>query len=214
MAGKPPQTQNCGLRRFLAVFCWRSLSLVADDEGAGGCFDDVVGDGFELVDFQYTGDLGEEPLEEAEVAAGDPFDRGDAWASVKSSGSRVGRGVSSAVEDEQEFVATEAGSGGRSRGGCRAGVVAESLVDAGHADEDDPEVGAVVVVAEEFQGCRGSCSASSMMSSSTSLVMPFMMRGVVASLRWRWPSCSEAMRTCERWISAMSSLGRQSTSGV
>jgi hypothetical protein len=57
--------------------CWRSLSLVADHEGAGGCFDDVVGDGFELVDLQYTGDLGEEPLEEPEVSAGDPFDRGD-----------------------------------------------------------------------------------------------------------------------------------------
>lgn len=67
----------CGLRSFLAVFCWRSLSLVADDEGAGGCFDDVVGDGFELVDLQYAGDLGEEPLEEAEVSARDPFDRGD-----------------------------------------------------------------------------------------------------------------------------------------
>jgi hypothetical protein len=40
---------GCGLRSFLAVFCWRSLSLVADDKGAGGCFSDVVGDGFELV---------------------------------------------------------------------------------------------------------------------------------------------------------------------
>lgn len=30
------------------MFCWRSLSLVADDEGAGGCLDDDVGDGFEL----------------------------------------------------------------------------------------------------------------------------------------------------------------------
>jgi hypothetical protein len=53
------------------------LSFVADDEGNCGCFDDVVGDGFELVDLQYTGDLREETLEEPEVAAGDPLDRGD-----------------------------------------------------------------------------------------------------------------------------------------
>jgi hypothetical protein len=58
----------------LAVFCWRFLSLVADDEGAGGCFDDVVGDGFELVDLQYTGDLGKEAFEEPKVAAGGAFD--------------------------------------------------------------------------------------------------------------------------------------------
>lgn len=66
----------CGLRSSLAVFWWRSLSSVANDEGAGGRFDDVVGDGFELVDLQYTGDLGEESFEEPEVAAGDPFDCG------------------------------------------------------------------------------------------------------------------------------------------
>lgn len=66
-----------GVRRSLAVFCRGSLSLVADDEGAGGCFDDIVGDGFELVDLQYAGDLGEEPFEQPEVAAGDSLDRGD-----------------------------------------------------------------------------------------------------------------------------------------
>ncbi len=60
----------------MAVFCWRSLPLVADDQGAGGCFNDIVGNGFELVDFQHTGDLGEESLEQPEVAAGDPLDRG------------------------------------------------------------------------------------------------------------------------------------------
>jgi hypothetical protein len=37
----------------LAVFCWRSLSSVADNEGAGGCFDLVVGDGFELLTRVY-----------------------------------------------------------------------------------------------------------------------------------------------------------------
>ena len=66
-------SSQCGLRCSLAVFWWRSLSLVTYDEGAGGCFDDIVGDGFELVDLQHTGDL----WEESEVAAGDPLDGGD-----------------------------------------------------------------------------------------------------------------------------------------
>lgn len=55
---------------------WCSLWLVADDEDAGGCFDDVVCDGSELVDLQYTDALGEESLEEPEVSAGDPLRSG------------------------------------------------------------------------------------------------------------------------------------------
>ncbi len=50
----------CGVWRSLAVFCDRSLTLVADDEDARGGFDDVVRDGVELVDFEYPVDLGEE----------------------------------------------------------------------------------------------------------------------------------------------------------
>ncbi len=37
--------------------------LGSDDEGAGGGFDDVVGDGVELVDFEDSPDLGEESFE-------------------------------------------------------------------------------------------------------------------------------------------------------
>ena len=44
---------------------------LAGDERAGGCFDDVVGDGVELVDLQDASDLGEEAFEEAEVAPGE-----------------------------------------------------------------------------------------------------------------------------------------------
>lgn len=61
----------------MAVFFDHSVSLVADDEDAGCGFDDVVGDGVELVDLQYPVDLGEEPFEEAEVAAGDALDGGN-----------------------------------------------------------------------------------------------------------------------------------------
>jgi hypothetical protein len=57
-------------------------SLVADDEDAGGCFDDVVGDGFDLVDLQNAGDLGEQSLEEPKAAAGYPLVCCNGWASV------------------------------------------------------------------------------------------------------------------------------------
>ena len=50
---------------------------LAGDQGAGGSFDDVVGDGVQLVDLEDAVDLREEPFEEAEVAAGDAFDGGD-----------------------------------------------------------------------------------------------------------------------------------------
>ena len=47
---------TCGVCRFLAAFWDRFVSLVADDEDAGGGFDDVVGDGVELVDLEYAVD--------------------------------------------------------------------------------------------------------------------------------------------------------------
>lgn len=75
--GVPGKRQSCGVCRSLAVFCDRFVSLVADDENARGGFNDVVGNGVELVDLQHAIDLGEEPFEQAEVAAGDAFDGGD-----------------------------------------------------------------------------------------------------------------------------------------
>ena len=92
----------------MAVFCDRFVSLIADDEDAGGGFDDVVGDGVELVDLEYPVDLREEPFEEAKVASGDAFDRGD--------GLRVGEVVRVespaeslpvAIENEEELFTAE-----------------------------------------------------------------------------------------------------------
>lgn len=61
----------------MAAFCDRFVSLVPNDEDAGSGFDDVVGHGFELVDFQDAGNLREQTLEEPKGAARDAFDRGD-----------------------------------------------------------------------------------------------------------------------------------------
>lgn len=44
------QWRICGFDRSVALFCDRSVSLIADDEDACCGFNDVVGDGVELVD--------------------------------------------------------------------------------------------------------------------------------------------------------------------
>ena len=82
----------------------RGYVALVGDEGAGGCFDDVVGDGVELVDLQDASDLGEEALEEAEVASGDAFDRGDGLGVGEVFGVEVlAEGASPAFEDEDQF---------------------------------------------------------------------------------------------------------------
>jgi hypothetical protein len=61
----------------VAAFCGRFLSLIADNEDARGGFDDVIGDGFKLVDFENAGDLREQALQESEVVGDDAFHCGD-----------------------------------------------------------------------------------------------------------------------------------------
>ena len=63
-------------RALAAFFGGRLCSADADDEGAAGCFDDVVGDGVQVVDLHDAVDLDEQPLDEPEVSAGDAGDRG------------------------------------------------------------------------------------------------------------------------------------------
>ena len=65
-----------------------------------------------------------------------------AWASVKSSGSRV------LVAAEGSVFVSEADAA------VELGVSGEAFLDAGHADEDHRQVGSVVFVTEEFEGCR------------------------------------------------------------
>lgn len=50
---------------------------VSKDQGAGSSLDDIVGDGLQLVDLQHPLDLREQSLHHAEVATGQPIDRGD-----------------------------------------------------------------------------------------------------------------------------------------
>ena len=79
-----------------------------DDEGASGGFDDVVSDGLQLVDLQDAFDLGEESLEEAEVAAGDAADRGDGLGVGEVVGvERLAEGAPVALEDEEQLVGAQ-----------------------------------------------------------------------------------------------------------
>ena len=50
---------------------------MADEEGLPCGFDDLWGKRFEVVDCLDTFDLSEQPVNEAEVAGGDPHDGGD-----------------------------------------------------------------------------------------------------------------------------------------
>lgn len=141
-------------------FVWRDFtgwfggSGESDDEGGTGSFDDVVGDGVELVDLHDPAHLGEEPVDEAEVAAGNSRDRRD--------GLRVGEvvGVEGlpelspvAFKDELQFILSERSvlvSEAHSTVELR--VSTELLLESGHADEHDGDVVTVVAVAQHFQG--------------------------------------------------------------
>ncbi|MDF2919420.1 MAG: hypothetical protein K0S70_3637 [Microbacterium sp.] len=102
--------------------------------------------------------MGEEAFEESEVAACDAFDRGDCLCvgeviSVES----FAEAFPVAVEDKEEFVAAEgAVAVGEAEAAVELGVVAEALVDTGHTNEDDCDVGAVVVVTDQLKasGCQ------------------------------------------------------------
>ncbi|TIH33898.1 ArsR family transcriptional regulator [Subtercola vilae] len=107
-ANEDSVAEACGVDRSVAAFCDRFVSLVADDEDAGCGFDDVVGDRIQLVDLEHAVDLGEEPFEETEVAAGDAFDGGDGLCVGEVVGVEgLAESFPVAVEDKQEFFAPE-----------------------------------------------------------------------------------------------------------
>lgn len=128
----------CGVWCSLAAFCDRFVSLVANDEDAGSGLDDIVGDGVELVDFEDSVDLREEPFEETEAAACNAFDGGDRLCVGEVVGvESLAESFPMAIENEEEFFASEgAVLVGESESAVELGVVAESFVDAGHADQD------------------------------------------------------------------------------
>src|SRR5690606_17851428 len=108
--------------------------------------DDVVGDDVELVDLQHALDLGEEAFEQSEVTAGDPGDGGDGlgirevlWVEGLTKRAPV------SLENELQLVLLQgAVLVGESDSAVELGVVAELLFQAGHADQDQGNLVAVV----------------------------------------------------------------------
>ena len=107
-----------------------------DDQGALCGFDDVVGDGVEFVDLQDPLDLGEEAFEEPEVAAGDPCDGCDGLGVGEVVGVEgLAEGSPVSLEDEQLFVLSQGPVlVGEADSAVELGVVAELLLQAGHAE--------------------------------------------------------------------------------
>ena len=80
--------------------------LVTNDEGARCRLDDVVDDGFEVVEFQDEADLGKKPFQETEISRGDAFDRRDFLGIGEIiQGDSLARAFPAPVQDEEEFVA-------------------------------------------------------------------------------------------------------------
>jgi hypothetical protein len=101
--------------------------------------------------------LGEQALYEAKVAPGDAADGGDGLgvgevveAEAQAEASPV------AGQDEGDFVVVQRSVlVGEPDSAVELRVCGQSFLDAGHADEEQPEVLAVEAVAEVFQGRRG-----------------------------------------------------------
>jgi hypothetical protein len=115
------------------VALFRRGLCVADDQGAAGGLDDVAGDDGQVVDPQDPFDLGEQAVDEAEVAAGDAADGGDGLG-VGEVGEVQGQAEAFPVagEDEGEFVV--AGGSvvvGEADPAVELGVAGEALLDAG-----------------------------------------------------------------------------------
>ena len=99
---------KCGVDRSVAAFCDRLVALVADDEDAGSCFDNVVGDDLELVDLKHPRDLWKEAFEESEVAASDALDGCDGLRVSEVLGVEgAAKASPMSVKDEQQFLSAE-----------------------------------------------------------------------------------------------------------
>ena len=122
---------------------------MADEEGFSGGVDELWGEGVEVVDGLNAFDLGDQAIEESEVAGGDAGDGGQGGGV----GDRVVVGVvlcrEARGEDSGELVGSEGPVlVGEADAAVELGVAGEAFLDAGHANEDDAHVVAVVLVAD------------------------------------------------------------------
>ena len=125
----------------------------ADDEALAGGFDHLRGDLTEPIDLQDAIDLGEEPLDEAEVPAGEPDSQGQGGGIVG-----VVRVADQAEvlplagEDEVQLLAAEWPElVDEADPRVELGVARQTLLEARHADEHQPETTPVGAIAQLFE---------------------------------------------------------------
>ncbi len=122
-----------------------------------GGLDDVAGDDGEVVDPQDAFGLYEQAVDEPEVAAGDAADGGDGLG-VGEVGQVQGEAelASVAAQDERELVVAERPVlVGEADAAEELGGAGQSLVDAGHPDQEQPEGPSIEAVAQVLQGRCG-----------------------------------------------------------
>jgi hypothetical protein len=190
-------------------------SACPDDKGAAGGLDDVAGDGVEFVDLHDAFDLGEESVDEPEVASGDTGDGPDGLGVGEVVGVE-GEAESAPVafEDEGEFVVAKgAVVVGEADSAVELRVPAEPLLDPGHADQDEPDVVAVVAVSDQFE--RGGGEAFGLVDITSSTCWYGRDRaGFVLGVGWRCWSMQASTRPATVLRSSLSWRGVMSTLGV
>ena len=108
-----------------------------DDESASGCLNNVAGDYGRFIDVQDALDLNEQPVQEAEVSAGDAGNRGNGLAigevgvvEAKAELAPVGG------KDERELIALQGSvMVGESNTAVELGIPGHAFLYSGHADE-------------------------------------------------------------------------------
>jgi len=136
----------------VALFRQRS---VADEECFARGVDDLGCEGVEAVHRLNALDLGEEPIDEAEVAPGDSDDGRDCGRMRDLAVGHVGCNREATHEYRSELVGGQRSVlVGESDSAVELRVAGETFLDAGHADQDDAHVVSVEVVADLLEaGC-------------------------------------------------------------
>lgn len=110
-------------------------------------------DGVQVVDFHDAVDLDEQSLDEPEVPAGDACDRGDGLGVGEVVGVEgESESVPVSVEDESQFVAAQGPVFvGESDTAVELWLSAELFFQAGHADQDETDLVAVLAASKDLE---------------------------------------------------------------
>jgi len=137
-----------------ATFARLFVLLGAHDEHLSGGVDDFGRDGLQLVDGHDAGDLGHQPFDQPEVAAGDGGDRVGGFGVIAVGGVVGVSELLPVVRKDRGHIFGVDGPVlvGEADAAVELGVAGQLAFEPGHADEDQSDVVAVEEVAELFEG--------------------------------------------------------------